>query len=174
MGTSCSFPDVLHRALDAGHLDGISDVVQLAASAFVADPPLAERLAAQGTKLVANSVVRKRLAAASDELQASDVTAALQELRARCPAVDIVLAGTSDAARLRHFGTAALSLREGIEPATETESGGTVGGRLRVALAQLPVVPGDVEANLRTLEACVQRHAGKADLVVTPECFLSG
>ena len=54
----------------------------------------------------------------------------------------------------------------------EGRSGGS--GRLRVVLAQLPVVVGDVDANVRTLVACISRHAGHADLVVAPECYLSG
>lgn len=209
VGTSCSFPEVLRHAVDAGHLAGVVDVVQMAAGAFAAHPDIAEHLAGQGIALVANSVVRKRLRDASQQLPASDVTVALHELRVRCPGVGVVLAGTSDADRLRHFATSLRSLdpadNERVEATGSVQGGveedeapsaaactgtavampqpgggaraavvGGASGRLRAVLAQLTVVPGDVDANLRALEACVRRHAGHADLLVTPECFLSG
>jgi predicted amidohydrolase len=41
-------------------------------------------------------------------------------------------------------------------------------------LAQLPSIPGDVDANVHALVACVARYAGHADLVVAPECFVAG
>lgn len=46
--------------------------------------------------------------------------------------------------------------------------------RLRVGLAQLPSLPGQVDANLMALEACLGRMAPDCDLVCFCELFLCG
>lgn len=42
--------------------------------------------------------------------------------------------------------------------------------KLRVGMAQMPVVFGDVQTNLKTMERYLQKAQGQADLVLFPEC----
>ena len=109
------------------------------------------------------------------------------------PEVCVALAGTSDGARLRNFighvhrwkppakldravgaGSADVKsapdkIQEGLAAAVPP-----VIGRLRVVLAQLPSIGEDVATNVRVLTSCIVRYTGHADLVVAPECFISG
>eukprot|EP00123_Amoebidium_parasiticum_P010150 comp19924_c0_seq1/m.24186 comp19924_c0_seq1/g.24186 ORF comp19924_c0_seq1/g.24186 comp19924_c0_seq1/m.24186 type:complete len:275 (-) comp19924_c0_seq1:465-1289(-) len=48
------------------------------------------------------------------------------------------------------------------------------GAKLRLCLAQVPCVVGDVQANLRTMVQKVEALKGQADIVVFPELFTSG
>ena len=43
-------------------------------------------------------------------------------------------------------------------------------GRVRIAMAQMPVVFGKAEENLKTMERFLEKAEGRADLAVFPEC----
>ena len=43
-------------------------------------------------------------------------------------------------------------------------------GRVRIGMAQMPVVFGKTEENLKTMESFLRKAEGRADLIVFPEC----
>ena len=43
-------------------------------------------------------------------------------------------------------------------------------GRVRIAMAQMPVVFGEAEKNLKTMERFLRKAQGRADIIVFPEC----
>jgi len=108
LGTSCSYPNVVRTALRKGWLDELA-VVQLPARTCVAEPELIAELRAAGKLVIANSPVRRVLAAPDEAVTNERVAAAVAELMAACPEVACVLVGTGKQERLRHIAGCILS-----------------------------------------------------------------
>ena len=151
---------VLEAALDAGELDGIG-VVQMSATSMLEHPTLVSKLHRRGVRLILNSLIRGCLGSSSAELTRAEMSAVLDDVLQSRRQAHTVLIGTRDMDRQEWL-------------AKEICERSALGGRLRVVMAQLRVHVGSPETNVHALIECMKRNAATADLVVAPECFVSG
>lgn len=133
----------------------------MAAKSFRENPRLVSKLHQRGVKLILNSLIRGRLSSSSAELSRAEVSSVLDDTLGSHQRAHTVLIGSRDVHRRQWL-------------AKQVCDRSARGGRLRVVMAQLKVHVGAPAKNVGALVECMERNAAAADLVVAPECFVSG